>query len=586
VRRILLALAVVLILSLNVAYSSPSRRKVVVAAPVDKIYTLAPLAKRGVVPLPKECGEALRSYTKFENAYLIDVNSSLDGLLRLKEMGYVFEEAVVVREGEDVLGSALAASSMGIPLFIIGENFTDFIDSLTKVGIRRIYAPGEIGILQNISLLRLPQYFPRNERRVVVGFRGDSLALLAAIYAGLTESKFVVVGYPDELKNKFRGEVSTVVYVISFENLSSWGFAELYRPVIEAKGDKYMLINVGVITGSTETCAWSLAMRSAWYLYNRPEPVNSLIVYMDDSKLLAEKVARCLRREGVRIRALEYKASGGGNLTSVRLREELERTSGIVYVNLHGNPYCMATRTTGPCLIGYWNMPMIGPRTIVVTLSCSTCDLEEVRRGKYSVALAYLSKGALAYIGARRIEYSGDLETSTAYPEFIVQALMDGWSLGEAVRVVNNFHIRQYKKVEPWVAAYTCLIGDPDLVVSEKEEPSCKAEIRGDTIRVEITRETCCAFTQIPVDFSLEEVKFEKKRPDIYIRVFITQEGGTKILNLYLTRKISKELGDLAPGEVFEIKVIRKMGLETSILIGLAITLGLIALGYILRKKG
>ena len=585
-RRILLALAVALTLSLNIAYSNSSQREVVVAAPVNEVYTLAPLVKRGIIPLPKECGEALRSYVKFENAYLIGVNSSLDGLLRLKEMGYVFEEAVVMREGEDVLGSALAASSMGIPLFIIRENFTDFISSLTRVGVRRVYAPERAENFWNISLLRLPQYSPGNEERVVVGFKGDRLALLAAIYAGLTESKFMVVKCPDELKDELRGEVSTVVYVVSFENLSSWGFTELYKPVIEAKGDKYMLINVGVITGSTEACAWSLAMRNAWYLYNRPEPVNALIVYMDDSELLAEKVARSLKREGLKIRALEYKASGDGNLTSVRLREELERTSGIVYVNLHGNPYCMATRTTGPCLISYWNMPSTGPRTIVVTLSCSTCDLEELGRGTHSVALAYLSKGALAYIGARRIEYLGNLETSTAYPEFIVQALMDGWTVGEAVRVVNNFHIKQYKKVEPWVAAYTCLIGDPDLVVSEREEPSCKAEIVGDTIRVEITRKTCCAFTQIPVDFSLEEVKFEKKRPDIYIKVFITQEGGTKILNLYLTRKISKELGDLAPGEVFEIKVIRKMGLETSILIGLAITLGLVALGYILRKKG
>ncbi len=551
-----------------------------IAAPLNVIKTLCPLMEEGVLMLPTECAYSVESFSNTENPTLYSVESLTKGVELARKLGLWKRELAVVCEN---CYEAMAwASSNGVPLLIAGRgkderNLRPLLKELfpAKLYVAGIKLPGAS------NAAPIPSYSPSKHRRLVVGLKGDKLAELAAVYAGLTESRLAIVNSLTEVKDILRRKwASSIVYVISFDNLSKAGIDELYRPIIEAGGEKYLKAAVGIITGTSEACAWSLALRSYYYLEHQAAPSTSLLVYMEDGALLAEKIARVLLREKVKITRLVAEQ----NLTRTSMVDELKRSHGIVFINLHGNPWCMATRQVGPCLVTAHSIGPVSTRAIIVTLSCKTCDIEEVGLAESSIAVSFVSKGALAYIGARKLEYTGLLETSTAYSELIVQALADGLTVGEAVRQVNNLHISESKTNKPWLAAYTCLLGDPDITVTEKREPAYEAKLLDSKLRITVRRETCCILARINVTFGEKEVKLELRRPDLFVRTYYTRSPSGYVLNIFITRKISRELGDLAPGEIITFKVIRKMGTEAAIAIALTVALALLGLALVMKR--
>ena len=258
-----------------------------------------------------------------------------------------------------------------------------------------------------------------------------------------------------------------------------------------------------------------------------------------------------------------------------------------MFINLHGNPYGMARTTTGPYVVTAHSLEEVNSRNIIITLSCSTCNFNEIFNPKNSIALAFISKGALAYIGARKVEYAGELETSTAFPDLITYMLLRGYSLGSAVRWVNNIHIQAASGVDPWIAAYTCLLGDPDLrLLNATGQEDAAVKLDENEIRVSILRETCCVALRIEFPYAAEEVKFEIRNPDVRRVLFITKEGGKYILNMFLTKKISKEVGDFKPGNVVIIKFYKKLSIFDLLPYAAATFIAFLAvILYIKRRK-
>ena len=519
---------------------------------VEGLLPVMKISNYSTLVFSNYCDLGFSAFEKNEKRVLINLSSPLSIILHLINNMHVHPDQIFISNSSCPLSAYYLAGLSDSVIVNIGRNvsYKDFLKELKQHGIRGIKTCGSI---KNIEI--------QNSNRLVVTFKDDALSRLAAVYAGISNAHFLVAEDLNSIRDAIkRYNVTSVVYVISSKNLIKMGLAELYKPVIEAYSDRFFHVNVGIISGYSDSCAVNFASRSLYYLAKGVNVQSALLAYMEDAELLAEKIIRELDRSGVSIYQKLVSFNEHGNLTRESLIDSLKQASGIVFINLHGNPYGMARTTTGPYVVTAHSLEEVNSRNIIVTLSCLTCNFNEILNPKNSIALAFISKGALAYIGARKVEYAGELETSTAFPELITYMLLRGYSLGSAVRWVNNIHIRAASGVDPWIAAYTCLLGDPDLRLSNatgQEDASVK--LNENEISVNILRETCCVTSRIEFPYAAEEVKFELKNPDVRRVLFITKEGDKYILNIFLTKKISKDVGDFKPGDVVIIKYYKKL---------------------------
>ncbi|HFC49322.1 MAG TPA: hypothetical protein ENJ59_01165, partial [Thermofilum sp.] len=401
------------------------------------------------------CDLGFSAFEKNEKHVLINISSPLSIILYLINNMHIHSDQIFISNSSCPLSAYYSAGISGSVIVDIGRNisYKDFLKELEQHGVTGIKTCDSI---KNIEI--------RGSNRLVVTFKDDTLSRLAAVYAGISNAHLLVAEDLNNIRDAIKQHnITSVVYVISSKNLIKMGLAELYKPVIEAYSDRFFHADVGIISGYSDSCAINFASRSLYYLAKGVNVQSALLAYMEEAELLAEKINRELNRSGVSTYQKLVSFNEHENLTRERLIDSLKQTSGIVFINLHGNPYGMAKTTTGPYVVTAHSLEEVNSRNIIITLSCSTCNFNEIFDPKNSIALAFISKGALAYIGARKVEYAGELETSTAFPELITYMLLRGYSLGSAVRWINNIHIRAASGVDPWIAAYTCLLGDPDL---------------------------------------------------------------------------------------------------------------------------
>lgn len=521
---------------------------------VEGLLPIMRISNYSIIVFSNYCDLSFSAFEKNENRVLINLSSPLNIILKLINNMYVHPSQIFISNSSCPLSAYYSAGRSGLIIVNIGRNvsYEDFLKKLEQHGVT--------GIKTCISIKNIEI---QGSNRLVVTFKDDTLSRLAAVYAGMSNAYLLVAEDLNSIRDAIkRYNVTSVVYVISSKNLIKIGFERLYKPVIEAYSDRFFHVNVGIITGYSDSCAVNFASRSLYYLTKGVNAQSALLAYMEDTELLAEKIIRELNRSGISIYRKLVSFNEHGNLTRESLVDSLKQASGIVFINLHGNPYGMARTTTGPYVVTAHSLEEVNSRNIVITLSCSTCNFNEILNPKNSIALAFISKGALAYIGARKVEYVGELETSTAFPELITYMLLRGYSLGSAVRWVNNIHIRAASSVDPWIAAYTCLLGDPDLrLLNATGQEDAAVKLNENEIRVNILRETCCVVSRIEFPYAAEEVKFELKNPDVRRVLFITKERGKYILNMFLTKKISKEVGDFKPGDVVIIKFYKKLSI-------------------------
>ncbi len=426
------------------------------------------------------------------------------------------------------------------------------------------------------------EYQPYQDRRIVICFKGDDTAYLAAFYSIAKNASLLYVESPEKIR--VSGDNLSITYVISFELLREYGITGLYKPLIVSSNQSYFTENIGILTAFSLKSLSTLIARNIYYFYSKLSPHNALLANLAESTIITERIAHILEQAGIETTLL-ISTDRYDNLTRDTFLREISNHD-ILFLNLHGNPYGMAKTTTGPYLITARTVPKLKPGTIVVTLSCETCNIEEIYSPKDSIAMSFVSNGAICYIGARRVEYVGELGTSTGYPEAIIALLLSGYTVGEAVRFINNIHIKEIGGKEPWVTAYTCLIGDPDIKLSNTKDKIADFKLVNDKLIIKTLEKTSVIVGKIKVPFTRDEIKgFEIKDSTVRKVFVILREEGKNYLYFMLTRFPSYNEGLFDKGEVIDIRVIYKIKLENTLPLLLLVIVVFLFLALFIKKR-
>jgi len=314
-------------------------------------------------------------------------------------------------------------------------------------------------------------------------------------------------------------------------------------------------------------------------------------IYMSEGMALAKKMLRIATNANLTVnQVVSEKAKVNEYYEAVRI---LSSGSLITYINLHGNPLAMSPMQIGPTLfsgIKYGRgVPYTSP-TIVLTFSCDTVRFHYpyLREPEESIALSFIARGAVAYVGAATLEFSSGVEIDTAHTELILTLLFQGKELGEIIRIVNNLHIASNKDIEPHLAAYTVLLGDPLLRIKPMiTERLCSLETVEPNKRyiIKVLTKTPVIYLEIPVNIKSDDIKkVEIIDRNIASWDFVEKLGEKSLICIFVTRELSLEVGDFEPGDTIKVKVVVKESEWILYLIPIVV-IAIAVVIYLIEKK-
>jgi len=512
------------------------------------------------------------------------------------------DTAIVVENMSDALLTAAYACYVKIPIIPRRLMDEETIVLLKRMGISHVIYTGEdnkfikeienYGFIINLksALKILKDYNSRaDSSRLIVTPLSDKFSYISPLYAALKKWKLILLdnrGIRKSLTPLLISLPEALIYIASpsYLSITSFSIKELYRALIESSGTRYLLTRVGMISAVDEQAVSVYILRLLLKMHTEKGSKKGLLVFMEGSLPLSLKIKEMMSKiYGFKCTVL-YSEGSHGNITSVNLLSQFEEDYSIVYLNLHGNPMGMALNPQGPYVISAYSVQQEIAPSIIITLSCETLNFEMRLPSESLLALKLISMGALAYVGAAKIELVSG-EVSTGYPELIIKMLLDGFTLGEAVRVVNNIRIGEMKRVEPWHRAYTILIGDPDLRISKRSRDECIVKVKGKSVIVEVLKETPILFVKFPSPIAPERLSSIKcERPNIFIRTFIVKEKGKYYMYMYITRLYTSMIGDFKKGVIIRIDLIEAPVLEHYIIVMLIISCLLLLAIFVLRR--
>ncbi len=349
---------------------------------------------------------------------------------------------------------------------------------------------------------------------------GPEYSLLAAYTAFLREAKLIDLDFVQSSRELLKGSeyVILVTKPLTAENYER--YLNIVDTLISLDDDPYLDASLGILTGPDVTAPFLMLLASDT-AFKRLRGL-SLV----EDLPLARKVEFIASSHGLSARILhpDVKHSNLTGKESIRVLKEARK--GIIYLNLHGNPYVMALRTEGDVILTPTIVRSSRPLgTIVITLSCDTLRFDELDDPRGSIAYSFLEAGAFAYIGATKVEFSIGSEAGTSYPDLILMMALTGRTLGEAVMTVNNLHIKESSEmgISPSEAAYEVLLGDPTLSLSAHRVPY-EVERSDRAYRVDILKTTPVLYLQLPdgKDF-LPDV--EADLPSVYFKWYSDERG-------------------------------------------------------------
>lgn len=453
-----------------------------------------------------------------------------------------------------------------------------FVERLNDQAIRKEILA--IGII-NDEFLPLIAYYVGARKCLVELFTLDELLAskkLSNIIKELKIKKLILVASLNSLR-KSPGEGNLINYV--------------YKSAIEAYEDRYLKVSVGVLSGVTFKDALAFVMRNLFYEKLIGQWKKRLVaIYMSEGMALAKKIFRIAINASLTVdQVISENARSDEYNNAVRV---LSSGSLITYINLHGNPLAMSPMQIGPILfsgIKYSRgIPYISP-TIVLTFSCDTTRFHDpyLREPEESIALSFIARGAVAYVGAITLEFSSGIEIDTAHTELILVLLFQGRELGDTVRIVNNLHIASNKDKKPHLAAYTVLLGDPLLKIKPAiTEKLYSLEIVEPNRRylIKIVTKTPVIYLEVPVNIKSDDIKkVEIIDRNIATWNFVEKFGERSLICIFVTRELSLEVGDFEPGDTIKIKVIIKESEWILYLIPIIVIIIGIVIYLIERKK-
>ncbi len=438
-------------------------------------------------------------------------------------------------------------------------------------------------LLKKLDLIS--QELSSRESEVAVLFYssdGPDYSLLAAYAAFLKGAKLIDLDSTQLNRELLKG----VRYVILLTKPLTARSYERYLNVIDfligMDDDPYLDASLGVLTGPDVTAPFLMLLANdaaSMGLINRLRGI-SLV----EDLPLARKVEFIASSYGLSTKVLHPDVKYS-NLTANDSAKILgEARNGIVYLNLHGNPYVMALKTEGNVVITPSIVRSARPLgAIVITLSCDTLRFPDLDDPKSSIAYSFLEAGAFAYIGATRVEFSIGSEAGTSYPDLILIMVLTGHTLGEAVMTVNNLHIKEAteKGISPREAAYEVLLGDPTLSLASHQIPYI-IERSGYVYRVSISKTTPVIYLRLQLpdeeDF-LPDV--EADLPSVYFKWYEDEEG----LFIYVSTLSSSFTGYFREDTSVKIELRRRHGYLEYIPYLVIMLVAIISLAALVRAR-
>ncbi len=300
----------------------------------------------------------------------------------------------------------------------------------------------------------------------VLFFSSDGIqyAILAAYAAILKNARMIDMDSKEINPKMLKGADYLIMITEPLTSVNYRRYDKVLKLALSIDEDPYLDASLGVITGVTIDTPFILLLGSTFTSFISRKVVRG--ISLEDDLPLARKIEYISSFYGYNSRIVHPNVRYSNVTPEVALSILNEAAGGIIYLNLHGNPYVMALKSNGyPIITSALIRRAEIDGSMTITLSCDTLRFSELEDPGGSVAYSMLQAGAFAYIGSRKVEFSISSEAGTSYPDLLLLMLMNGYSIGEAVKTVNNFHIMKFQKegIKNTEAAYEIVLGDPSL---------------------------------------------------------------------------------------------------------------------------
>ncbi len=390
----------------------------------------------------------------------------------------------------------------------------------------RGFIRADFGSLEEKADLIIKELSSRKSEVAVLFYSSDGpdYSLLAAYTAFLKEAKLIDLDSIQLDRELLKGSKYVILVTKPLTNENYEKYLDVVGTLINLDEDPYLDSSLGVLTGPDVTAPFLMLLANEMASRGLIKKLRGLSLVEDLP--LARKVEFIASSHGLSAKILhpDVKHSNLTGKDSIKVLREAR--NGIIYLNLHGNPYVMALRTEGNVILTPSIVRSAKPLgTIVITLSCDTLRFPDLDDPRDSIAYSFLGAGAFAYIGATKVEFSIGSEAGTSYPDLILMMALTGRTLGEAVMTVNNLHIKESsdRGISPSEAAYEVLLGDPTLSLSTHRLPY-EVE-RGDrTYVVDILKTTPVIYLQLPGGEDLLP-DVEVDLPSVYFKWYSDERG-------------------------------------------------------------
>ncbi|RLG54632.1 MAG: hypothetical protein DRN99_04715 [Thermoproteota archaeon] len=515
------------------------------------------------------------------NRIILDARgfSPADLVILSARKGWLSARALIVSDTSD-LEACMEASRYAVqrraPLLPVSA--LDSVDNVFDSILPRelVLFASNLTLIRELSskypcIVAKPPHSPDNITYVVTSPRDSDAAFLASQIASTRLAEYIPL---DELQAFLESHFScspVVAVLCTMQELKEKNLVyAVNEAVIRLDDDPYIDVPTGFLAAATIDDISYMIAASLIYPEIFLKIPNMLLLTISDAEPVALKL--------IRIAALAHVNSTlltevEGNLTKAAAVKWLSQPNSLIYIGMHGSPYSLAPSPyASPYLISSSDLPQLPP-AIVFTLSCSTARLDSKTDLSRYLPAAFLSQGAVAYIGAMRVEYVAE-EQSTALPDLILYLLLHaGAPLGEVVRVLNNFHISSMLgHSPPEKSAYTVLFGDPALHVPCSSSHYVKVtEARfteGDAwLRLRVLTFTPSVYTVLKVPIEeyspRPKVKITVNRRviDMVSPLFLDKTPQGNVLHLYATLKVTLVVGDFSPGDIIEVEAYVKPSL-------------------------
>ncbi len=462
---------------------------------------------------------------------------------RLKRMGIPVRKVKISR---DININGLTPRDLAYLLVYLHE--------INKPGI--LYNKSEVhsilsemdGIIGSIS--------KRRSKYAILFFSTDGVeyAILAAYAAILKGARMIDMDSIKVDPSSLKGVGYLIMITEPIVDYNSRRYERVLKIALNVDKDPFLDIPLGVITGTTIDTPFILLSGPTFERSISNKVVRG--ISLEDGLPLAHKIEYISSLYGYDSKIIHPDVSYSNVTSETSLSILSDAKGGIIYLNLHGNPYVMALKSDGyPIITSSLIEKTELDGSIAITLSCDTLRFSELESPEGSIAYSMLQAGAFAYIGSRKVEFSISSEAGTSYPDLITLMLMDGYSIGEAVMAVNNIHIKEFQKegIENTEAAYEVVLGDPSLRISNKSMPLYRVgAIADNSYGIYLINSTPTVYIKLKIlRETIKNVHVESKLPSTYYMWYSDDKG----LFIYISTLSSSYSGYFPKGSKITVRI-------------------------------